>query len=95
MYIRRFAGLNIAPTTVVPMPWYSRERVRALEDLAVGDADAREQAVFFLADRFVSKWNGQVTSSLAVVLKNSEIVSVAMRDATSPARCPPMPSATT
>ena len=49
MYIRCFFGLNIAPTTVVPMPWYSRERVRPLEDLPVGDADAREQAVFLFA----------------------------------------------
>src|SRR5215471_7279687 len=50
---------------------------------------------FSSSDRLVSKWNGQVTSSLAVVRKNSEMVSVAMREATSPARCPPMPSATT
>ena len=32
---------------------------------------------FSSSDRLVSKWNGQVTSSFAVDLKNSAIVSVA------------------
>src|ERR1700722_12962602 len=94
MYIRPFSGLNIAPTTVVPMPWYSRERVdlSKIWRLATRIPVSRR---FSSSLRLVSKWKGQVTSSLAVLRKNSEMVSVAMRDATSPARWPPMPSATT
>src|SRR5579884_3570262 len=94
MYIRRFLELNIAPTTVVPIPWYSRERVdrSKIWRLATRIPVRRR---FSSSLRFVSKWNGQVTSSLAVVRKNSEMVSVAILDATSPARCPPIPSATT
>ena len=94
MYILCLRRLNIAPTTVVPIPWHSRERLlrskiwRFATRMPVSSR-------FSSSDRFVSKWNGQVTSSLAVDLKNSPIVSVAMRDATSPARCPPIPSATT
>ena len=68
----------MAPTTVVPMPWYSRERVERSKiwRLATRMPVSRR---FSSSLRFVSKWNGQVTSSLAVVRKNSEIVSVAMR----------------
>src|ERR1700735_3124846 len=94
MYILFFEGLNIAPTTVVPMPWYSRERVDRSKIWRFATRMPVRRR-FSSSLRFVSKWNGHVTSSFAVVRKNSEMVSVAMRDATSPARWPPMPSATT
>ncbi len=85
MYIRFFRGLNMAPTTVVPMPWYSRERVLRSKIWRFATRMPVRRR-FSSSDRFVSKWNGQVTSSLAVDLKNSLIVSVASLDATSPAR---------
>src|SRR5215467_12894226 len=94
MYIRFFLGLNMAPTTVVPMPWYSRDRVERSKICRLATRMPVRRR-FSSSDRLVSKWKGQVTSSLAVVRKNSEMVSVAIFDATSPARCPPMPSATT
>src|SRR6187399_3090325 len=49
---------------------------------------------FSSSDRRVSKGNGQVNPSTAAARKKSTIDSVARRLATSPARCPPMPSAT-
>ncbi len=77
MYMRCFFGLNIAPTTVVPIPWYSRERVDRSKicRLATRMPVSRR---FSSSLRLVSKWNGQVTSSFAVVRKNSEMVSVAI-----------------
>src|SRR5579883_869160 len=94
MYIRRFLGLNIAATTVVPMPWYSRERVLRSKICRFATR-MPVSSRFSSSDRLVSKWKGHVTSSFAVVRKNSEMVSVAIFDATSPARWPPIPSATT
>ena len=70
-------GLNMAPTTVVPMPWYSRERVDALEDLAVGDADAREQAVLFFATSSCRSGTARSRRRWPSTRKNSRMVSVA------------------
>ena len=94
MNILRFLVLNSAPTTVVPMPWYSRDReLRSMIWRLASRMPVSSR--FSSSDRRESKWNGQVTSSVAVARKNSTIASVASRLATSPARWPPMPSATT
>ena len=74
------AGLNIAPTTVVPIPWYSRDRVLRSKICRLATR-IPVRSRFSSSDRFVSKWNGHVTSSFAVDLKNSLIVSVASLDA--------------
>src|SRR6266851_5905292 len=84
----------IAATTVVPMPVYSvrssdARNTRRLATLmaVISRLAANESAGL--------KPNGHVKSSLdALFLRNARIVSSASCEATSPALCPPMPSAT-
>src|SRR5258708_4677576 len=84
----------IAATTVVPMPVYS---VRSSE----ARNTRRLATLIAVISRFAAndsaglKPNGQVKSSLdALFVRNARMVSSASCEATSPALCPPMPSAT-
>src|SRR3981189_3237804 len=88
------APSRIAATTVVPMPVYS-----------VRSSDARNTrrlaTLMAVISRFAANESGglaphgQVKSSLgALLVRTARIASSASCDATSPALCPPMPSAT-
>src|SRR5471032_2610372 len=83
----------MAATTVVPMP-------RSLASLRIASSTRvfamRTAAIRRFVDRlYCSSYAcGQVPSSSFVCRMNSEIASTAMRDAISPAACPPIPSAT-
>src|SRR5438445_13549019 len=84
----------IAATTVVPMPVYSvrSSDARNTRRLATLMAVIRR---FAANDSVGRKPNGHVKSSLvALFVRNARIVSSASCEATSPALCPPMPSAT-
>src|ERR1700712_979883 len=85
---------NSAPTMVVPMPctaWLLSEASKICLLASLMPVIKRFSAM----ERCGSKWNGQVASSLCVARKKEATVWVAMRLATSPALCPPIPSATT
>src|SRR5512143_2226648 len=83
-----------AVTTVVPIPVSSSRLSAAWNTRAL----ARGMAVlrrFASKERFASSPHGQVISfSTALLVMKAEIVSIAMREATSPALWPPMPSHT-
>src|SRR5512143_1123584 len=83
-----------AVTTVVPIPVSSSRLSAAWNTRAL----ARRIAVlsrFASKERLASRPHGQVISfSTALLVMKAEIVSMAMREATSPALWPPMPSHT-
>ena len=66
-----------------------------LEDLAVRQAHGGDETIGVQRDRRIeAEWPGEI-AIVPAASRKLRTVSTAMREATSPAWCPPMPSATT